>query len=101
MASVQTFEPHSVAKGRFLARPPHSADLPLTTSDELLMLLVAAGAKVIARQASGVLVQIRRRLVLVPATHLVSDLALGDVLRSAAISPQRFRDLRAENGLAS
>lgn len=69
--------------------------LPPTTSDDLVFALVRAGGRVLARQGHGVLVDIRRHLVFVPATRWVTDRALADALKAAGLTLERFLDLRA------
>lgn len=84
------------ARSRAAARalPP----LPLTTSEELVAALVAAGGHVLAQQAHGVMVAIRKRLVFVPPSHWVSEATLRDALLTAGLSTERFLALRGAVG---
>jgi len=68
--------------------------LPPTTSEELLAVLLAAGGHVLARQAHGVFVDIRKHLVFLPPTGWVSDATLADALRAANLTLERFLELR-------
>jgi hypothetical protein len=74
------------------------ADLPPATSEELLTALLAAGGHVLARQAHGVLVDIRKRLVFLPPSGWVSDSTLDDALRAANMTVERFLELRGVGG---
>ncbi|HEX8796916.1 MAG TPA: hypothetical protein VF765_38455 [Polyangiaceae bacterium] len=71
-------------------------ELPRTSSDELVATLVRAGGRVLARQEHGVLLAIRRRLVFVPSASWVSEAVLADSLRAARLTPESFRELRAD-----
>ncbi len=69
--------------------------LPATTADELVTVLLRAGARVISRQPHGVLLKVRQRLVFIAATLRVPESALTDALRTAALSRAQFLELRA------
>ena len=58
-------------------------------------MVIDAGGKVLARSVSGVLIAIRKRLLLVPPTQWVSDLVFRDTLRATGLSPARFDELRS------
>ena len=70
------------------------AYLPPATSEEILTALLAAGGRVLARQAHGVLVDIRKHLVFLPPSGWVSDATLADALRAANLTVERFLELR-------
>ncbi len=81
-----------------LSRDKASRSLPPTTSEELLTALIGAGGHVLARQAHGVLVDIRRHLVFLPPSGWVSDSTLADALRAANLTVERFLELRGMDG---
>jgi hypothetical protein len=81
-----------------LSRDKASHSLPPTTSEELLAALIGAGGHVLARQAHGVLVDIRRHLVFLPPSGWVSDSTLVDALRAANLTVERFLELRGVGG---
>jgi hypothetical protein len=72
----------------------HVRDLRRVRSEELIAVLLKMGGRVLARPPHGQLLEVRRRLVFVPSTLFVPDLALADALRSAGLSPTRFQELR-------
>jgi hypothetical protein len=77
-------------------RVPPPAEVARTTSEELVRIVLALGGRVIARPLHGVLLEVRRHLMLVPSTHFVAEAALVDVLRAAGLSRARFEELRLE-----
>jgi hypothetical protein len=92
---TQTNAPRKTAS-RATVPPP--APLPPTSGEELVRVLVAAGGRVLARQAHGVLLDVRRRLVFVPPSRWVSDATVADALRAAAMTRERFLELRHTSG---
>ncbi len=69
--------------------------LPPTSADDLVKVLLRAGACVLSRQGHGVLLKVRQRLVFIPATPRVTDATMADALRTAGITPAHFLELRA------
>lgn len=75
-------------------RPEPPKGLPSTTSDELVTVLLRAGAGVLSRQGHGVLLKVRRHLVFIPTTPRVPESTLCDALRTAGLTPGQFLELR-------
>ncbi|HEX8790585.1 MAG TPA: hypothetical protein VF765_06505 [Polyangiaceae bacterium] len=71
--------------------------LPPTTPDELIAVLLLAGARVLSRQGHGVLLKVRQHLVFIPSTPRVPESTLADALRTAGLTPGRFLELSAAN----
>jgi hypothetical protein len=69
--------------------------LPPTTSEQLVAIILKAGGRLLARQGYGVFIAVRRRLLFVPATHWLPELALADALRVANLTDEQFLELRA------
>jgi hypothetical protein len=65
-------------------------------TDDLVALLVRAGARVVARPEHGIFLEVLRRLVFLRRGPLVERSALVDALRAAEIGPGRFDRLLAE-----
>jgi hypothetical protein len=80
------------------ARTPRdsSENLVSISSEDLVQLLLRSGAKTIARQEHGVLLQAEHRLIFLRHAPVVDKGELVDALRSADIGPGRFDRLLAE-----
>jgi hypothetical protein len=63
------------------------------SSDELRVALLRAGARLVAAHAHGDFLEIRRHLVFVRRTPIVTGLELHDALRAAAIAPEHLHEL--------
>lgn len=68
---------------------------PPPTIDELVTVLLRAGARVLSRQPHGVLLKVRQRLVFIAATPRVPESTLADALRTAGMTPEQFLELRS------
>jgi hypothetical protein len=64
--------------------------------EELVQILQHHGATIVARQAHGVLLRARRRLIFLRRRSVVDDFELLDALRAAGIAVSRFVDLLDE-----
>jgi hypothetical protein len=86
---------------RFPVNTPDLTSERLST-DELVELLVRAGARILARQDHGIFLGVRRRLVFLRRVSVIGVVELDDALRAAAIGPGRFdmllAQLRGERG---
>jgi hypothetical protein len=79
------------------ARTPRDSEHLVTiSSEDLVQLLLRSGAKTIARQEHGVLLQAEHRLIFLRHAPVVDKGELVDALRSADIGPGRFDRLLAE-----
>jgi hypothetical protein len=67
------------------------------TSDELTSVLLRMGGRLVARQMHGNFVSIRYHLVFVRSAAVVGQRDLFDVLRAAAMTPSRLRELLEES----
>jgi hypothetical protein len=76
-------------------RQAASAKLPPTTSEQLVAVILRAGGRVLARHGHGIFIVIRRRLLFVPATHWLPEVAVLDALRLANLTDEQFVELRA------
>lgn len=66
------------------------------SGDELRAVLLRCGARLVARQAHGDLLEIRRRLVFVRSALALASADIGDALRMAAMTPARFLEVLHE-----
>jgi hypothetical protein len=64
--------------------------------EELVQILRHHGATILARQAHGVLLRARRRLIFLRRKSIVDDSELLDALHAAGIAVSRFVDLLDE-----
>jgi hypothetical protein len=64
--------------------------------EELVQILQHLGATIVARQAHGVLLRARRRLIFLRRRSIVDDCELLDALHTAGIAVSRFVDLLDE-----
>jgi hypothetical protein len=80
------------------APPPTLSPPSMSTpsSDELVHVLVCAGACVVARQEHGTMVHARRRLVFVRRAASVDARTLADALRAIGADAARFATMLAE-----
>jgi hypothetical protein len=78
------------------ANGERSTPIASMTSDELTDVLLRMGARLVASQANGNFLAIRYRLVFVRTATVVGQRELSDVLRAAATTPARLRELLGE-----
>jgi hypothetical protein len=66
------------------------------SGDELRTVLLRSGARLVARQGHGDLLEVRRHLVFVRGSQVLPSADLVDALRMAAITPARFLEMIGE-----
>ena len=74
---------------------------PRVSSEELIELLVANGARILASRYYGVLFKSNHKLIFVRRARVMEPNALDDILQAANIGPGRFDRLLSDLRLAA